>query len=95
MSQIYGLSGKLLCEGTGCLKKLAEKNKDNLGGANLEGANLRGANLVGANLAGAYLEGANLAGAYLREANLARAKITESQLRDIAAGLSIIVEEGK
>ena len=49
----------------------------------------------GANLGGANLVAAKLAGAYLREANLARAKITESQLRDIAAGLSIIVEEGK
>ena len=80
MSQIYGLSGKLLCEGTGCLKKLAEKNKDNLGGANLEGANLRGADLGEANLRGANLRGA---------------KITEAQLSDIASGLGMIVEEGK
>ena len=65
----------VICEGEESIKELAQKNKANLGGAdlgeaNLRRADLREADLRGANLRGANLREANLWGANLREANL-------------------------
>ena len=64
------ISQKIICEGDESIKILAEKNKNNLQGADLQDADLRGANLRGADLQDADLRGANLQGANLQGANL-------------------------
>jgi len=60
------------------LREVVEKNKANLGGADLWGTNLRGADLRGTNLRGADLRGAKI-------------KITQKE--DIIRALGIIIEE--
>ncbi len=56
-------------------KKLVEKHKENLNGADLRGADLSDANLNGADLRGADLSDANLNGANLDGAILEGARI--------------------
>ena len=68
-------------------KKLVEKHKENLNGADLRGAdlsdaNLNGADLNGANLSDANLNDANLDGADLYGANLWYANLYVANLRD-------------
>ena len=61
MTQInHRFSGKIICEGDGTIRKLAEKNKTDLRGAYLGGAYLRGAYLGGADLRHADLRGAEI-----------------------------------
>lgn len=57
-----------------------DRQRPDLGGANLVGADLGGANLRRANLVGADLRGANLVGANLRDANLRDANLVGANL---------------
>ena len=87
MTQInHRFSGKIICEGDGTIRKLAEKNKTDLRdaylrGADLGGAYLGGADLRGADLRDAYLRGADLGGADLRHADLRGADMRDAYLR--------------
>lgn len=78
---INRFTGNLICEEALLnIRKTAEKNKDYLKEANLEGADLWGADLEGANLEGANLEGADLRRANLEGANLEEADLWRADL---------------
>jgi hypothetical protein len=72
--------GNVICEGEESIKKLAEKNKANLSGADLSGAYFSGADLSWAYFSGANLSEADLSWANLSWANLSRANLSRANL---------------
>ena len=78
---INRFTGNLICEEALLnIRETAEKNKDYLKEANLEGADLEGADFWGDDLMGANLKEANLMGANLRRADLEGADLWGADL---------------
>jgi hypothetical protein len=81
MNILKRLNGDIIDQSdTLSIRELAEKNKNNLSYADLNGTNLRGANLRGAELYGAELSNANLNGTYLNDADLRGADLSYANL---------------